>query len=175
LIYQRTDGYWCANVSAGYSDIGMRRLKTVYGATKGEVQGKLRQIAIEVASGSPVEAQKLTLAEFLDRWLATIKQSIAPSTHARYKADMRLVSALQHAVKLGLVRSNAARENDRPTVPKPELKCWTTVDVATFLKTAKTDRLSALYVLALSSGMRQGELLGLQWGDVDFAAGVVTV
>ncbi len=217
-IYQRGDGRWVATVSAGYSDTGKRRRKTIYGETKSEVQDKLRQAATEVANGAPVETQKLTLGEFLDRWLATIKQSIAPTTHARYKstiehqikpfiggvrlsrlepvhveqlfvtleskknsprsiqlAGMRLVSALAHAVKLGLVRSNAAREIDRPSVPKPELKCWNAGEVAAFLKAAKADRLSAMYVLALSSGMRQGELLGLQWADIDFTSGVVTV
>lgn len=217
-IYQRGDGYWCANVSAGYSDTGTRRRKTVYGSTKGEVQEKLRQLASEVAAGSPVEAQKLTLGEFLDRWLNTIKQSIAPSTHTRYKvsiehqikpyiggvrlsrlepvhieqlfvtlqgkgcsprsiqlAGMRLVSALQHAVKRRLVTFNAAREISRPMVPRPEIKCWDPAQVGSFLKAAKADRLSAMYVLALSSGMRQGELFALQWSDVDFAAGCVTV
>jgi integrase len=88
-IYQRANGYWCANVSAGYSDTGKRRRKTVYGATKQEVQDKLHQVATEVANGSPVEAQKLTLGEFLDRWLSTIKQSVAPGSHARYQSTVK--------------------------------------------------------------------------------------
>jgi integrase len=75
-------------VSAGYSDTGKRRRKTVYGTTKKEVQDKLRQLATEVAAGRPLEAQKLTLGEYLDRWLRTIKQSVAPSTHDRYKSTV---------------------------------------------------------------------------------------
>jgi integrase len=74
-----------------------------------------------------------------------------------------------------LVAYNAARGVDKPLVPKVEMKCWDSASVATFLKAAKADRLLGMYVLALSSGMRQGELLGLQWGDIDFAASVVTV
>ena len=47
----------------------------------------------------------------------------------------------------------------------------------TLLDTARKmdDRWSALYVLAVSTGMRQGELLGLKWDDVDLEAGVVRV
>ena len=76
-------------VSAGYSDTGKRRRKTVYGATKAEVQEKLRQVASEVAAGSPVETSKLTVAEYLDRWLNTIKQSMAPATHDRYESTVK--------------------------------------------------------------------------------------
>jgi len=47
--------------------------------------------------------------------------------------------------------------------------------VARFLDAARTDRLFALYVLALDSGMRQGELFALHWTDFDFASGSVLV
>jgi integrase len=217
-IYQRADGYWCANVSAGYSDAGKRRRKTVYGSTKKEVQDKLRQLATEVAAGSPIEAQKLTIAEYLDRWLNTIKQSVAPTTHDRYESTVKhqlkpyiggvrlsrlepvhveqlyvtlqgkncsprsiqlagvtLVAALQHAVKLRLAAYNAARGIDKPLVPKAEMKVWDAANVATVLRASKMDRLYAMYVLALSGGLRQGELFALQWSDVDFSTGCVTV
>ena len=38
-----------------------------------------------------------------------------------------------------------------------------------FLEAVRGDRLEALYVLAISTGMRQGELLGLRWQDVDLS------
>jgi integrase len=44
-----------------------------------------------------------------------------------------------------------------------------------FLAGARGDRLEALYVLALSTGMRQGELLGLRWKDVNLERGVLQV
>ena len=43
------------------------------------------------------------------------------------------------------------------------------------LQVAAGDRLEALFVLALTTGMRQGELLGLRWADVDLEAGLVRV
>ena len=49
------------------------------------------------------------------------------------------------------------------------------VQVRAFLGVAKGDRLEALYAVALALGLRQGELLGLSWRDVDFGAGTLTV
>ncbi len=43
------------------------------------------------------------------------------------------------------------------------------------LKAARGDRLEALYVLAVHTGMRQGELLGLKWADVDLKSGRVSI
>jgi integrase len=44
-----------------------------------------------------------------------------------------------------------------------------------FLDAVRGDRHEALYVLAITTGMRQGEMLGLQWPDVDLAAGKITI
>jgi integrase len=43
------------------------------------------------------------------------------------------------------------------------------------LEAARGDRLEALYVLAVHTGMRQGELLGLKWQDVDLKDGTIQV
>jgi len=45
----------------------------------------------------------------------------------------------------------------------------------TFFETAKDDRLYAAYVLAATTGLRRGELLGLCWDCVDLKGGVITV
>lgn len=44
-----------------------------------------------------------------------------------------------------------------------------------FLEAVREDRLEALYVLATHRGLRQGELLGLRWEDVDLEAGKLQV
>ena len=43
------------------------------------------------------------------------------------------------------------------------------------IETIRGDRLEALWVCALTVGLRRGELLGLRWSDVDLAAGTLTV
>jgi integrase len=48
-------------------------------------------------------------------------------------------------------------------------------EVRVFFEAAREDRLEALYVLAVTTVLRQGELLGLKWEDVDFDAGKISV
>ena len=45
----------------------------------------------------------------------------------------------------------------------------------TLLDAVRCDRMEALYVLAVTTGLRQGELLGLKWEDVDLDAGTLRV
>ena len=54
-----------------------------------------------------------------------------------------------------------------PTGQRREFDTFTAEQVRSFLKAVRGDRLEALYVLAITTGMRQGELLGLRWQDVD--------
>ncbi len=95
-IFQRGDGTWSAAVSAGYGTDGKRRRKTVYGATKGEVQDKLRTASLEIANGKPIDTGKLTVQQYLGHWLTTIKGNVAPTTYERYKmvVDKQLVPYL---------------------------------------------------------------------------------
>ena len=51
----------------------------------------------------------------------------------------------------------------------------TRVQACTLLEASRGNRLEALYVLAITTGMRQGEILGLRWEDVDLEEGVVRV
>lgn len=83
--------------------------------------------------------------------------------------------ALGRAVKLGLVRLNACHAVERPRVPKHEIKPLEADQISKLLKAAEGDRLEALYVLAISTGMRQGELFGLKWQDIDTEAGTLSV
>ena len=55
-------------------------------------------------------------------------------------------------------------------VPRKTMDAWTAEEARKFLEATKNDWLAPLYRLALSVGMRKGELLGLQWSDVDLRA-----
>jgi integrase len=57
----------------------------------------------------------------------------------------------------------------------PEMQCLNNQQAATLLKYAEGNRLGALYVLALSTGMRRSEILGLKWEDLDLDAGYLQV
>ena len=83
--------------------------------------------------------------------------------------------ALGQAEKWGLVARNAARLVDAPKVVRPEVKPLAPEDVRRLLDAARGDSLEALYVVAIAVGLRQGELLGLRWQDVDLERGLLSV
>lgn len=83
--------------------------------------------------------------------------------------------ALGQAEKWGLVARNVARLVDAPKVVRPEVKPLAPEDVRRLLDAARGDSLEALYVVAIAVGLRQGELLGLRWQDVDLERGLLSV
>lgn len=92
-----------------------------------------------------------------------------------FKCHAVLRAALNLAVKWGLIPRNPALLVDAPKVVRREMSVLTADQARRFLKAAEGDRFYALYVLAITTGMRLGELLGLEWKDIDFAAGTLQV
>ena len=86
-----------------------------------------------------------------------------------------LHKALKQAVRWSLIPRNVTEAVDPPRPSAREIRPLGVEQVKKLLVAAKGDRLEALYVLAVSTGMRQGELLGLKWEDVDLKEGVLSV
>lgn len=76
--------------------------------------------------------------------------------------------ALEQAVRNELLEKNVNQYVTIPGKEHKEIVPMSIQEVEQFLEYCKTERLYALYVLALNTGMRKGELLGLQWQDIDF-------
>ena len=83
--------------------------------------------------------------------------------------------ALTYAVKCQMVVRNVAQMVTLPKIELPEVQVLTPEQARIFLAEARGSRYEALFALALATGMRQGELLGLRWCDVDLDAGLVQV
>lgn len=86
-----------------------------------------------------------------------------------------LHKALDAAVRLGLTPRNAADMVDVPRVAHHEIHPLNREQARVFVEAAAGERLEALYALALATGMRQGELLALHWGDIDMERRVLSV
>ncbi|WP_371598601.1 tyrosine-type recombinase/integrase [Streptomyces sp. NBC_00564] len=86
-----------------------------------------------------------------------------------------LRSALQQAMREELIARNVARIVETPTVTPKEVRPLDVTEVRLLLKTAKSHRLYALWLVLVSTGLRRGEALGLTWGDIDLAGGQVRV
>jgi|SRR5579871_4431990 len=83
--------------------------------------------------------------------------------------------ALAQALKWGLVARNVAALVDPPRTPRTEIQPLTPDQVRVLLDGVQDDRSATLYTVAIALGLRQGELLGLRWQDIDFAAGTLSV
>ncbi len=97
------------------------------------------------------------------------------SAWTRKMAGGVLTRALKHAVKLKLIPHNPAADVAKARPEVREMIFLTEPQARLLLDAAKSHRLYSLYTLALGSGMRQGELFGLQWPDIDFDKGTVEV
>lgn len=87
-VYLRGDGRWEAQLR-----IGVGRRKSVYGRTRREVLGKLREERWKLKRGLPVSSRKLTLAAFLERWLEVVRGRVRESTLESYELNARRASA----------------------------------------------------------------------------------
>ncbi|MFI5282597.1 MAG: N-terminal phage integrase SAM-like domain-containing protein, partial [Candidatus Dormibacterales bacterium] len=85
-ILKRADGRWVAAIIFD----GYRR-KWIYGKTRRDVSDRLRKIRSDVAEGRPVMNERLTMSEYLNRWLYEVaKQNTRPMTWRGYEHLVRL-------------------------------------------------------------------------------------
>jgi integrase len=119
----------------------------------------------KLAKLAPVQVQQLFAALERD----------GVSARGRQMAGTVLHKALRDAVRLRLIPSNPAAEVEKPRPGRPKMQVYDEAQARALLDAAAGDRLYAMFVLALDTGMRQGELFALEWGDIDFEAGSVLV
>ncbi len=86
-----------------------------------------------------------------------------------------LQRALKQAVRDGLIPRNVCEAVDPPQVRREEIRPLDRDQARALLAASREDRLEALYVVAIHCGLRQGELLGLKWEDLDLDAGTLQV
>jgi integrase len=216
-IFPRNDGRWVAEVDYGYRN-GKRHRKSIYGATRKEVADQLKRVLRAQQLGMPAEPGRLTVEEWLTRWLESLPPATKPKTYTAYEYHVRihlipafgkrplaklepqevrefmqsktraglapksirhfrntLRAALNVAMRDGLVARNVAALVKPPRVPKRLPHVFSETEAAQFLALAKGHRLEAIFTVALALGLREGEILGLQWQDIDLDAGTLQV
>ena len=194
--------------------------------TKKEAAKKLAELLHQLDTGTFIRPDKITLAEFLEKWLKdSVSVNVAPRTAEGYEHIVRqhlipglggilltqlkpenlqryyaeklaggrrdgkgglsartvrhhhvtLHTALGVAVKMGLTGRNPADAVTPPRYQRHEFQVLTEADMFKVLEQAKSTPYYALYFLALFTGMRRSEILGLRWGDVDFIFAQISV
>lgn len=122
-----------------------------------------RHIAPEIGR---MPLAKLTPQRLSALYGVLLDKGLAPRTVQYAHAVLR--RALAQAVRWNLLPRNVADAVDAPLPKRKEIAALTADQSRQLLDSARADRLYALYVLALTTGMRSGELLGLKWQDVDW-------
>lgn len=115
-----------------------------------------------------VRMAKLTPQQLQTLYSKLLEKGLSPTTVHHIHATLH--RAFEQAVRWGVVARNVADLVDPPRRGRREMRVLSPEQARALLEAAREDRLEALYVLAISSGLRQGELLGLRWADVDLDA-----
>jgi integrase len=215
-IYRRKDGRWVGQYLV-YTAAGPK-YRYIYGKTRKVVAEKLTKAMADRDGGLIFEAGKMTLGEYLDRWISdSVRGTVRVSTYERHEQIIRLHikpslgrvglkklipahvrgligekldaglapatvrkihstlhKALSQAVSDGMIPSNAADVKAPRPVPE-EMRPLSKDEARVLLEAARGDRFGALYVLAITTGLRRGELLGLRWDDVDLEGATLRV
>lgn len=101
----------------------------------------------------------------LQRALTEIAAEVSPTTSNYCRAI--LYAAFRQALRWCITSTNPIDGVDRMHTPQREMTLWSVEQTNAFLTAAREDRLYPMFHLALATGMRVGEILGLQWDDLE--------
>jgi len=227
-IQRRGKKSWRLKYDIGARDpvTGRRQVRqvTVRGTRK-DAEGELTRLLNTISEGVYVDPSKLTVAEYLDQWLANVKANVAPKTYERWEEICKkhlavalgahqikalsplaiqsyyvaalasgrrsgkgglaprtvkhhhrvLFQALRQAVRWRIIARNPAADVDAPKTERPEISVLDNNEVPVLLAATKSTRLHVPVILALNTGMRRGEVLGVRWSDIDLDGASLTV
>src|SRR5829696_6973491 len=151
----------------------------------------LQTVARHKVKPTTLEDYALTITKHLKPALGHIPvQALTAATVQKFYSDrldagigartvqlchQRLQQALALAEREGIVSRNVCRSTEPPkATPKPGTS-WTAEEARRFLAVAESDTYWPLWSLALATGLRRGELLGLRWQDLDLDRRLLTV
>jgi integrase len=226
-IEQRSPGSYRIRYDAGEGPDGKRIQKSVtVRGTKKEAEAELRRLLTDAAGGTVVNAGKLTVGTFLQRWLKDYASvNVAPKTYERYAEIINahlepalgrvlltklqpiqiqayyttavesgrrdgkgglskqtvlhhhrvLREALRQGVRWQLLVRNPVDAVEPPRPDRTEQNIVDQAGVTRLLTEAQGTRLHVPVLLAATTGLRLGEVLGLRWDDIDLATGTLTV
>lgn len=162
-----------ANFVAGSITVGEYLKRWLNDSVRGSVRASthtsyerlLRRYVVPALGG--VKLKTLTAAHVQGMYRSMQDSGLSPRT-VRY-AHAVLRRALKQAMRWRMIPRSPCDAADPPKASRDEMRPLDHDQARRLLNTARSDgdRLEALWVLAIHTGMRPGELLGLKWEDVD--------
>ena len=100
---------------------------------------------------------------------------LAPKTVKNYLSFIS--SIFQYAISQGMIKDNPCRQVTLPAAKPIERTCYTLEEAQYFLELLENEDIMwrCFFVLAIYGGFRRGELYGLEWKDINFDTGVITI
>lgn len=167
-VAEREDGLVFDSENLTLAEYLERWLKDgVKGSVRAGTYARYEQLCrshIKPTLGS-VKLSALTPAHVQRFYTEKLSGDLSPRT-VQYMHDT-LRKSLRQAVKWGLIPHNVTEAVEAPKASKRDIHPLSPTEARRLLSVAAEDRLEAVFVLAVTTGMRQGEILGLQWNDVD--------
>jgi integrase len=120
-----------------------------------------------------VALQKLTPVRLAELYAALLKEGLSPRTVGH--AHRVLHGALERAVSWQLLPNNPASKVSPPRVPEKEIEILRPEQLQAVLAAVRKMPIYPIVELALATGMRRGELLGLRWSDLDLDKATVRI
>lgn len=121
--------------------------------------------------GIPIQA--LTVATINRLWSTHSRAGMKPGTIRTCSAV--LSTALEHAAREGVLTASPTRLAVRPQVRRDPIEVFSDDEVKAIIAAATANRLEPLFLLAISTGARMGELLALELLDVDLVVGTIHI
>jgi len=143
---------------------------------KNNIKPRLGNISVRKLTKVHIEAFEADLQR--DGYLKGEKKGSGLSAQTVLHIHRTLSQALQHAVDSEVLIKNPAEKVEPPRLPGREIKILTKPEIATLLKAAQQSNSTQIYVpvlLAVTTGLRRGEVFGLRRSDLDLAKGRLTV
>ena len=97
--------------------------------------------------------------------VSQLRESAAPASVIKIHGVLR--NALGDAERMDLVPRNVAKAVRSATLTRTERRALTPAEASILLARLQGDRLEGVFIVALSTGLRRGEVLGLRWQDID--------
>ena len=159
---------WLRDYAAGA--VGPVTLRDYRAIIQGHLTPKLGHVPLDRLSAQAIQGY---LSEMLQKG-GTRQQGLHVNSIAKECSVLREI--LGHAVRWGLLNRNPAEMADPPKQRRREVQVWDEEQVRLFLAEARrASPQYPLFLTAIMTGMRQGELLGLRWADVNLALGVASI
>ena len=130
--------------------------------------------AVSEACGTTIHAARAAVRRYQR---GNVPQPKPPGLDSKTLRNIHaaLRTALEDAVALKYIKYNPAAVIKPPRLERKQRAVWTPAQTQAFLRALPSDRLTALFLVELTTGVRRGHLCGLKWSNVDLDRPTITL